>query len=34
VGGGFGAYATGTFFRATSPNRNPVFFYIHHTLTI
>ena len=34
LGGGVGAYANGTFFRATTPNRSPVFYYIHHTLTI
>ena len=34
LGGGVGAYANGTIFRATTPNRSPVFYYIHHTLTI
>ena len=34
LGGGVGAYANGTFFRGTTPNRSPVFYYIHHTLTI
>ena len=34
VGGGVGAFANGTFFRATTPNRHPVFYYIHHTVTI
>lgn len=34
VGGGMGIYANGTFFRATSPNHRPVFFYIHHTITL
>jgi len=34
LGGGMGAYANGTFFRATTPNRSPVFYYIHHTFTM
>jgi len=34
IGGGVGAYANGAFFRATTPNRNPFFFYIHHTFTM
>lgn len=34
LGGGVGAYANGTFFRGTTPNRNPYFYYIHHTFTM
>ena len=34
IGGGVGAYANGTFFQNTSPNRNPFFYYIHHTFTM
>ncbi|MBI2688723.1 MAG: alginate export family protein [Acidobacteria bacterium] len=34
LGGGVGAFANGAFFRAASPNRNPVFYYIHHTFTM
>lgn len=34
MGGGVGAFANGGFFRTTSPNRSPVFYYIHHTFTM
>lgn len=34
IGGGVGAYANGPFFRTTTPDRNPVFFYVHHTFTM
>lgn len=34
LGGGVGAYANGTFFRGVTPNRSPVFYYIHHTFTM
>jgi hypothetical protein len=34
IGGGFGAYANGAFFRTTTPNRSPFFYYIHHTFTM
>jgi hypothetical protein len=34
LGGGVGAFANGSYFRATTPNRSPVFYYIHHTFTL
>ncbi|MFN0100743.1 MAG: alginate export family protein [Bryobacteraceae bacterium] len=34
LGGGVGAYANGAFFRGITPNRSPVFYYIHHTFTM
>lgn len=34
IGGGVGAYANGAFFRTTTPNHSPYFYYIHHTFTM
>lgn len=34
LGGGFGAYANGTYFRNSTPNSSPAFFYVHHTFTM
>lgn len=34
LGGGVGVYANGTFFRSTTPNRSPYFYYVHHTFTM
>jgi hypothetical protein len=34
IGGGMGAYANGGFFRTTTPNHSPYFYYIHHTFTM
>ncbi|HEU0123523.1 MAG TPA: alginate export family protein [Bryobacteraceae bacterium] len=34
LGGGVGAYANGRFFHGLTPDRSPVFYYIHHTFTM
>lgn len=34
LGGGVGAYSNGTYMNATTPGRQPMFFYIHHTFTM
>ncbi len=34
LGGGVGAYVNGTYFRGITPNRSPVFYYIHHTFSM
>jgi hypothetical protein len=34
LGGGIGAFSNGAFFRGTTPNRSPLFYYVHHTITL